>query len=329
MSKNAAAGLTLAPRGLIAAALALVLAAAACGARAPAPGFQGIVEYEERQLAFELGGRVEHVDVRRGDVVDDGKIIAEIDDSLERLVRAARADNAGAARADLSLLESGARREDVASLAAQVRAAAASESLVRKVAERARSLKEGGSIAQAEVDRANAELDRATAERKSLEQRLSALRNGARAEEIERARARLDAATNEVALEDQRLARHALKAIGPGQVLDVHLEPGEMAAPGAPVVTVADTSRPYVEVFVPQGELAGIRAGVKATVRLDAGKASLPGTVEYVASSTEFTPRYLFSERERPNLVIRVRVRIDDPERRSHAGVPAFVTFAR
>ena len=27
---------------------------------------------------------------------------------------------------------------------------------------------------------------------------------------------------------------------------------------------------------------------------------------------TEFTPRYLFSERERPNLVVRVRVRIDD-----------------
>ena len=39
---------------------------------------------------------------------------------------------------------------------------------------------------------------------------------------------------------------------------------------------------------------------------------------------TEFTPKFLFSPRERPNLVVRVRVRVDDPERRLHAGVPAF-----
>lgn len=332
MSKNAAAGLRSASGAAISAAawLALAAGAAACGARSNAPaGFQGIVEYEERKLGFELAGRVEHVDVRRGDVFAEGKVLAAIDDSLERLARAARSDDVDSARADLALLESGARREDVAAAAAQVRAAAASEGLLRKVAERARSLHETGSVAQAEVDRANGELERATSERRALEQRLAALQHGARTEELARARARVEAATKQLAIEDERLARHALKASSPGEVLDIHLEPGEMAAPGTPVVTVADTSRPYAEVFVPQGELAGIHAGVKATVRVDAGNASLPGVVEHVASRTEFTPRYLFSERERPNLVVRVRVRIDDPARRTHAGVPAFVTFAR
>jgi hypothetical protein len=43
---------------------------------------------------------------------------------------------------------------------------------------------------------------------------------------------------------------------------------------------------------------------------------------------TEFTPRYLFSEGERENLVLRVRVRIEDPKRELHGGVPAFVTLA-
>jgi hypothetical protein len=47
--------------------------------------------------------------------------------------------------------------------------------------------------------------------------------------------------------------------------------------------------------------------------------------VENVARATEFTPRFLFSERERANLVVRVRVRVDDPAQRLHAGVPAFV----
>jgi HlyD family secretion protein len=332
MSKNAAPWLS---RAIALALVALALAAGGvaafgCGKRARGPAsFQGVVEYEDRTLSFELGGRVEQLDVRRGDVVDDGKLLARIDETIEKLARDARAGDAASARAELALLESGSRREDVAAVAAQVRAAAASEALARKLAERARSLHVAGSIPQVELDRAVAELDRATSERRSLEQRLAALQNGARPEEVARARARLDAATSQLAIEEQRLARHSLVAKGAGEVLDTHVEPGEVVAPGTPVVTLADTSRPYVEVFVPQGELAGIRAGVKATVRVDAGQASLAGTVEHLAARTEFTPRYIFSERERPNLVVRVRVRIDDPDRRTHAGVPAFVTFAR
>lgn len=332
MSENAAAWLS---RAIVRAALALALAtvgvaAAGCGKRPARPsGFQGIVEYEDRTLSFELGGRVQHLDVRRGDVVADGALLARIDDTIERLVRSARAGDADSARAELALLEAGSRREAIAAAAAQVRAAIASETLARKAAARARSLHETGSVPQSELDRAAAELDRATAERRSLEQRLAELRSGARPEEVARARARLDAATHQLAIEEQRLARHALVAIGPGEVLDTHVLPGEVVAPGTPVVTLADTSRPYVEVFVPQGELAGIHPGVEATVRVDAGQASLSGIVEHLAARTEFTPRYIFSERERPNLVVRVRVRIDDPERRTHAGVPAFVTFAR
>jgi hypothetical protein len=62
-------------------------------------------------------------------------------------------------------------------------------------------------------------------------------------------------------------------------------------------------------------------------VVVDASAQSFPGRVEDIGRRTEFTPRYLFSERERSQLVVRVRVRIDDPEQALHAGVPAFVTM--
>lgn len=326
MSKNAPA----LQNKAIAVAAILAAAALSCGSRSPAPSsFQGTVEYEERTLAFELAGRIEHLDVRRGDVVADGKLLAGIDDSIEKLARDARADDLASARAELALLEAGTRREDVAASAAQVSAAAASEGLAKKAAERTRALHDSGSLSQAELDRANAELDKAAADRRAVEQRLAALQHGARPEELARARARVEGAQSQLAIEEQRLARYTLKANGPAEVIDTHVEPGELASPGAPIVTLADTSRPYVEVFVPQGDLAGIHPGVKATVHVDAGGAALPGVVEHLASRTEFTPRYLFSERERPNLVLRVRVRLDDPERKTHAGVPAFVTFAR
>lgn len=112
-------------------------------------------------------------------------------------------------------------------------------------------------------------------------------------------------------------------------MLEVTAEPGEVVGPGVPVVIVGDTRHPYAEVFVPQAELDGVRVGAAAEVAVDALPDRLAGRVEHVARRTEFTPRYLFSERERPNLVVRVRVRIEDPEERLSAGVPAFVTIAR
>jgi HlyD family secretion protein len=112
-------------------------------------------------------------------------------------------------------------------------------------------------------------------------------------------------------------------------VLDVHADPGEVVAAGAPVLTVAEPGRIYADVFVPQGRLSGIDVGDRATVRADGIGAPLGGHVEHIARRTEFTPRYLFSERERPNLVVRVKVRIDDPKARLHAGVPVFVSIAR
>jgi hypothetical protein len=69
--------------------------------------------------------------------------------------------------------------------------------------------------------------------------------------------------------------------------------------------------------------------GAPASARVDASPEPFRAVVEYVSPETEFTPKFLFSDRERPNLVIRVRVRIDDPGHRLHSGVPAFVKIDR
>ncbi|MBS2017901.1 MAG: HlyD family efflux transporter periplasmic adaptor subunit [Deltaproteobacteria bacterium] len=314
----------------IVAGLLGVLAVAGCGGRSTVPpGYQGVVEYEERTLAFELSGRVTKVAVRRGDVVADGAVLVEIDDTLEKLGRASRADDAEGARADLALLQAGAKREDLAALSAQVKAAEATLALLQKNAERARALRASGSVAQAEVDRAESETERMSAEVRSLQQRLASLQRGARTEELDRARARVGATSDAIALVDERIARHTLRAKGPGDVLDVHVETGELALGGAPVVTIADTTHPYVDVFVPQGEMAGMHVGLKASIKVDALSEPLTGAVESVGRRTEFTPKYVFSERERPNLVVRVRVRVDDPGKKMIAGVPAFVTVSR
>src|SRR5690606_9994234 len=106
-------------------------------------------------------------------------------------------------------------------------------------------------------------------------------------------------------------------------------EPGEVVLAGAPVLAVADPSSLYAEVFVPQSELPGIDVGDEARVRADGLERPLAGKVEHIARRTEFPPPSLFSERERGNLVVRVKVRIEDPTRVLHAGVPVFVQIER
>ncbi|NUP05694.1 MAG: HlyD family efflux transporter periplasmic adaptor subunit [Polyangiaceae bacterium] len=312
------------------AVLALAAEVGACGGRdATPPGYQGVLELEERVLSFEASGRIEQIAVDEGDAVYAGMSLIDIDASLAQRQRDARAADVEIAKAELVLLEAGTRPEDVASLAAQVRAIAATEVLAKKNLERARYLEEQGASPLSDVDAAQAEATRAAYEKQSLEQRLLAAKRGARPEEIERARSKLASAEAAVRVEDERLLDFQLVAPMDARVTDVHVEEGELAINGGRAITIADPTHPYVDVFVPQGEIDGIVIGARSTVRVDGSTETFSGWVEHIATKTEFTPRYIFSERERPNLVVRVRVRVDDPRERLHAGVPAFAEIER
>jgi HlyD family secretion protein len=309
-----------------------LVAAAGCGtARAGdgPPSFQGVVELETYALGFDQGGRLEGVAVTRGDRVEPGQPLARLDAALLDAARAARGEELAAARAEVALLAAGARREDLTAARAQVTGLRAVESAADKAASRVRALREAGSLSQAELDEVEARLARARAEREAAEARVSLLARGSRREEVAVAEARAAAAAAAVSLEDQKVQRCELRSPMKGTVLDVHVKTGEVVGLGAPAVTVADPTRPFVEVFVPEGDLDGIRVGARAELRVDGALGAFAGVVEHIAARTEFTPRYLFSDRERPNLVVRVRVRIDDPGARLHAGVPARVAIAR
>jgi HlyD family secretion protein len=286
---------------------------------------QGVAELEETPIGFELGGRITQLLVKEGDVVEAGAILARIDDGLERSARDAQAGQVEVAMQQAGAVKAGARGEEVRSLQARVDAAKATEALLQKQVARERTLVEKGAIAQASLDELEAQLARSSAERDALEHSLKLLRQGARHEDVSVADARARAAAAALEMNDARLVRHELRAPVRGTVLDVNFDPGEVVGAAAPVVTLADTQRPYVDVFVPQAEIAGVFEGEQARVKIDALSVELGGRVEHIARRTEFTPRYLFSEKERATLVVRVRVRVDDPKQQLRAGVPAFV----
>lgn len=308
-------------------ALALLLGASGCALTGsePEPAFQGVVEFEERALGFEFPGRLSQLWVQRGDRVEAGARLAAIDDSLEQAAAAARRSETAAARARASVTQKGSRPEEIRALRARIRAADAAVRLLEESLRREASLLKEGATPRAVVDELRAELERATAERDALRQNLELLLRGPRPEEVAALESQADASEALLDAQTERVHRFELFAPIAGDVLDHHFEPGEVAPAGAPVVTLADTSRPYAEIFVPQAELSRVKLGAPVWLWVDTLPEALRGRVEHIARRTEFTPRFLFSERERANLVVRVRVRVDDPERQLYAGLPARV----
>ena len=325
MIKNKGGGLSPA----LALLVSLLGLAPGCGAaradrREP---LQGVVEFDEAVLGFDVAGRLARVEGSRGQSVAAGAPLASLDDTLVRLQVKMREADLRLARAQLGLLRAGTRGEDLRAAKAELEASRTQEGLVRRQVERQEGLVRSGAVPPATLDDWNGQLARTEAERRAREERMHAMRAGARIEELQSAEARTAAAESGLELERARLERHVLLAPRAGIVLDVHVELGEVVGAAAPVVTLADAAHPYVDVFVPQERLAGVRVAAPARVRVDAERQALAGRIEDVGRKTEFTPRYLFSEKERSNLVVRVRVRIDDPAERLHAGVPAFVSI--
>ena len=310
-------------------AIALALGCSAQRAEPSEELYQGTAELDERTLAFEVGGRITALGVDEGARVKAGALLATLDLGVDEQARQARELEARAALAEATVVDKGVRPEEIAVTKAKLRAARASEELAGKQLARERELNARGVTPEARLDELDTEYARRVAERESLESELRQQQRGARPEERAAARAKAEAAQANVTLDDLRIEKRELRAPRDGVVLDRHVRTGEVVLAGAPVFTLADPGRLYAYVFVPQGKISGIDVGDRANVRADGVARALAAHVENVARRTEFTPRYLFSENERENLVIRVKVRIDDPDELLHAGVPVRVSIER
>lgn len=302
--------------------------AVACD-RAVATGpeeFQGVVELETRTLSFEVAGRVEQIKVEEGDHLDGQVVLAQLDESLMRPEREARAAELEAAKAQVALIEAGARGEEMRAVEAEIAAIDSQKTVLLRQRARQEQLAAQGAAPRALIDELDVQDSALTGRRDVAVQKLKGLRSGARRQEIDVARARAQALEAALAAADAKLARFKLSYAGAADVLEVHAKVGEVVAPGAPLATLADLDHPYVDVFVAQSAISQIQVGAPVWVRVDSLPKPIEGKVQRIGTKTEFTPRFLFSEKERANLVIRVRVRMADPGHQLRAGVPAFVT---
>ena len=98
-----------------------------------------------------------------------------------------------------------------------------------------------------------------------------------------------------------------------GTVLEKYVERGEFVVIGKPLFKIADTEQMFMRAYVTSAQLQNIKIGQKVKVFADYGdgqKKAYDGTVSWISSRSEFTPKTILTDDERADLVYAVKVAI-------------------
>lgn len=97
-----------------------------------------------------------------------------------------------------------------------------------------------------------------------------------------------------------------------GTVLTKYAEPGEVTAFGKPLYKLANLSEMILRVFVSETQLPQLKIGQEVTVKIDGLEEmkSYKGTISWIASQAEFTPKIIQTKEERVNLVYALKIKV-------------------
>jgi len=289
----------------------------------------GTIETTTVAVSFKVPGRLKDRLVDEGQQVKVGQIIARLEDDELKDERTVRASDQQAAQAALADLKAGSRQEEIAASAATLARLKAESDRAAQDAIRAEALFKKEVIPRKELDAARAAKDATAAAVREGDERLRLVKAGPRQDAVKQAQARLEGAIAARSLADTRLSQAVLTAPISGTVMAKHAEPGELLAAGSPVITVAKLDEVWVRAYLPETQLGKIKLGQVATVTSDTWKGrKYQGTVSFIASEAEFTPRNVQTEAERVKLVYRIKITIANPKQELKPGMPVDAVIA-
>ena len=116
-----------------------------------------------------------------------------------------------------------------------------------------------------------------------------------------------------VAQFDDLLKRCTIINPNEGVVLVKYAEANEMTAAGKPLYKIADLSTLTLRAYISGDQLSKVKLNQTVKVLIDNGKddyKELSGTVEWISTKAEFTPKTIQTKDERANLVYATKIKV-------------------
>lgn len=272
---------------------ALTLLVSSCGSSDKEFDATGIFEATEVTVSAEATGRLMAFDVTEGSRVNADRQVGLIDTIQLQL----KAEQVGATRESFAN-----QRPNV-----QAQVAATRQQLVKAELEQTRTaaLLKDGAATRKQMDDA----DNAVRVLKSqLEAQVSMLNNSTRSLNSQMSGADIQ----RYQVLDQLKKCHITSPIT-GTVLEKYAERGEFAVIGKPLFKVADVDQMYLRAYITSAQLAKVKVGQRVKVFSDYGtdtRKSYDGTVIWISSRAEFTPKTILTDDERADLVYAVKIAV-------------------
>ncbi len=275
------------------------------------PVYNGYVEADYVYVAPSGPGRIVSILATEGDKVTEGQLLLTLEDTAQ--IQALRAAEAGVAvaKANLDNLQTGSREAEIEVIRASLHKAYADQTLAQTTLDRSVALLERGLVPPAQVDTDRANLARAEAQIEQLQAQLRVAELPARDAQRLAAEGSLDMAKAQAAIAKSNLDDHTIEAPIAGVVDRIYFDAGEVAATGAPILSIFPPDRLKAIFFIPEPARAGTRIGDMLDVSCDGCDEGITARITYMASDPQYTPPIIYSREERARLVFRAEALLE------------------
>ena len=271
----------------------VALMMAACGGNEKAYDATGTFEATETTVYAEQSGALLSFSVNEGDMIEAGKEVGLID-TTQTWLKIRQLD------ATKEVYQS--QKPD---MERQIAATRQQLSKAQQDEQRYRELVADGAAPSKMLDDASSQVK---VLQKQLDAQISSLSTSTRSLDKQTVAAN-------VQIEQLRdmLRKCHIMAPTKGTVLEKYVERGEFVVIGKPLFKIADTEQMFMRAYVTSAQLQNIRIGQHVKVFADYGdgqKKAYDGTVSWISSRSEFTPKTILTDDERADLVYAVKVAV-------------------
>lgn len=257
----------------------------------------GSFEATEVLVSSEVNGRVLEWKIEEGSTIQQGEQVGLVDTTQLFLQREA-------------LLRSGKGvRANQPNIATQTKALEVKLEELQSNRDRTARLLKAGVATQKQLD----DLDSGIA---AVESQLSAARSTL-SNQSSQITAQSSAIDIQVAQVDDLIERSKIAAPISGTVLANYIHRGELAGQGRPLFRVGNLETLFLRAYVQNNRLGTLHLGDEVKVQVDGEngeKRSYPGTISWISSRAEFTPKTVQTDDERSNLVYAIKVRVPNSD---------------
>ena len=250
----------------------------------------GNFEVEETTISAQAGGELLKFDIEEGDLLTPGQLIGIVDSTNLVIQKSEIVANIASVTVNRS------------NIAAEKRVMDTEMTNLKRELNRVKRLIESEAATQKQLDDLEGHIE-------VLKSKMLALNSqyGVINAQVKALEAKID-------LINEQIRRCKIVNPSNGLVLTKLARVNEIVAPGRPLYKIADMRKVYLKAYISETQLATIKQGQQVAVSIDYldSTKEMSGTITWVSSESEFTPKIIQTKEERVNLVYGIKVAVEN-----------------